>query len=483
MQNKKEISIYIALLPIIFLLLIISYAVIIAKLPVHFPVFAAAMFTALVARFLLGCSWKELEAGISETLKMVVIPIMILLVIGMSIGAWILSGVVPTMIYYGLKMIAPNIFLPVALISSSLISISTGSSWTTMSTIGIALIGMGEGLGIPREIIVGAVLSGAYFGDKMSPLSDTTNLAPLMAGADLFDHIRHMLYTTIPSYIIALVGFIILGRKYSNMIIDNIGVDLMLVTLKENFIITPWLILIPILTIGLVIKKIPSLPGLFLGVIFGGIAAIIIQNKSLIDVMRVLQFGYKSDTGIKTIDSLLTRGGMSSMLMTISLIISALAFAGVMEKSGMLDKLAGTISRVANTKNKIVVASVITPILTNLCAGGQYMSIVITGRMFRKSYENLNLASKNLSRALEDGGTITSPLVPWTVCGAFVASTFGVPTYVYAPFCFFNIVCPIISILYGAFGITIEPISKLTEIIVESENKSQDIIFKEQKID
>ncbi|MCQ9627759.1 Na+/H+ antiporter NhaC [Cetobacterium somerae] len=469
MNNKKDIPLYIALLPIAFLLMIISYTVIIAKLPVHFPVFASAMFAALVAKVLLKCNWKDLESGISDTLKMVVIPIMILLVIGMSIGTWILSGVVPTMIYYGLKMITPDIFLPVALISSSLISISTGSSWTTMSTIGIALIGMGEGLGIPREIIVGAVLSGAYFGDKMSPLSDTTNLAPLMAGAKLFDHIKHMLYTTVPAYILALIGFIILGNKYSNAIVDDIGVDLMLTTLNQNFTITPWLILIPILTIGLVMKKVPALPGLFSGALLGGIAAMLIQKKALIDVMRVLQFGYKSDTGVKAIDSLLTRGGMASMLMTISLIISALAFAGIMEKSGMLDKLAATISKVANTKNKIVVASVITPILTNLCAGGQYMSIVITGRMFRKNYEELNLAPKNLSRALEDGGTITSPLVPWTVCGAFVASTFGVPTYVYAPFCLFNLICPVISIFYGIFGITIEENSNLIESVFENE--------------
>ena len=469
MNNRKDIPLYIALLPIAFLLMIISYAVIIANLPVHFPVFASAMFAALVAKVLLKCNWKDLESGISDTLKMVVIPIMILLVIGMSIGTWILSGVVPTMIYYGLKMITPDIFLPVALISSSLISISTGSSWTTMSTIGIALIGMGEGLGIPREIIVGAVLSGAYFGDKMSPLSDTTNLAPLMAGAKLFDHIKHMLYTTVPAYILALIGFIILGNKYSNAIVDDIGVDLMLTTLNQNFTITPWLILIPILTIGLVMKKVPALPGLFLGALLGGIAAMLIQKKALIDVMRVLQFGYKSDTGVKAIDSLLTRGGMASMLMTISLIISALAFAGIMEKSGMLDKLAATISKVANTKNKIVVASVITPILTNLCAGGQYMSIVITGRMFRKNYEELNLAPKNLSRALEDGGTITSPLVPWTVCGAFVASTFGVPTYVYAPFCLFNLICPVISIFYGIFGITIEENSNLIESVFENE--------------
>lgn len=469
MNNKKDIPLYIALLPIAFLLMIISYTVIIAKLPVHFPVFASAMFAALVAKVLLKCNWKDLESGISDTLKMVVIPIMILLVIGMSIGTWILSGVVPTMIYYGLKMITPDIFLPVALISSSLISISTGSSWTTMSTIGIALIGMGEGLGIPREIIVGAVLSGAYFGDKMSPLSDTTNLAPLMAGAKLFDHIKHMLYTTVPAYILALIGFIILGNKYSNAIVDDIGVDLMLTTLNQNFTITPWLILIPILTIGLVMKKVPALPGLFSGALLGGIAAMLIQKKALIDVMRVLQFGYKSDTGVKAIDSLLTCGGMASMLMTISLIISALAFAGIMEKSGMLDKLAATISKVANTKNKIVVASVITPILTNLCAGGQYMSIVITGRMFRKNYEELNLAPKNLSRALEDGGTITSPLVPWTVCGAFVASTFGVPTYVYAPFCLFNLICPVISIFYGIFGITIEENSNLIESVFENE--------------
>lgn len=456
MKSKNEIPLSIALLPIGFLLIVIFYAVIIAKLPVHFPVFASAMFAALVSKVLLKCNWKDLEIGISETLKIVIIPILILLVIGMSIGTWILSGVVPTMIYYGLKMITPNIFLPVALISCSLISISTGSSWTTMSTIGIALMGMGEGLGMPKEVIVGAVLSGAYFGDKMSPLSDTTNLAPLMAGAKLFDHIKHMLYTTVPAYLFTLIGFVILGNKYSAITVNDIGINSMLNTLNENFNITPWLILIPILTIGLVIKKVPALPGLFLGALLGGGASILVQNRSLIDVMRVFQFGYNSNTGIKTIDNLLTRGGMSSMLMTISLIISALTFAGIMEKSGMLEKLAFEISKIANTKNKLVVASVITPFLTNLCAGGQYMSIVITGRMFRKNYEDFNLAPKNLSRALEDGGTITSPLVPWTVCGAFVATTFGVPTYMYAPFCFFNLICPIISIFYGIFGITIE---------------------------
>lgn len=460
-MKKRQVSLSCALLPIIFLVIILFYSVQIAKLEVHIPIFISAMFAGFIALVCGYSTWDELEDGVVETIKMSMRAILILMIIGMVIGSWILSGIVPSMIYYGLKIINPLVFLPVTVIICSVVSLATGSSWSTASTVGIALVGIGEGLGLPRPVIAGAIISGAYFGDKLSPMSDTTTLAPAMAGATLFDHIKHMLYSTIPSYIFTLIGFIILGIKYSSTgEVDTVQVNEILNALSNSFNINPLLLLIPIFVIGMVVMKVPAIPGLFIGALIGGGAGILFQGASLKTALYSLHYGFNGNTGNPMVDELLNRGGLNSMMWTVSIILCAMTFGGIMEKSGMLSRIAQEILKFTNTTGKLILATLLTPIFINSVAGDQYLSIVIPGRMFKESYEKRGLAPKNLSRALEDSGTMTSPLIPWNTCGAFMMGALGVGPWVYVPYCLFNLISPVISAFYGFTGITIEKIKK-----------------------
>ena len=460
-MKKKQVTLFYALLPVIFLVVTLYYSVQVAKLDVHIPIFISAIFAAFVAK-VSGCAtWNELEDGVVDTIKMSMRAILILMIIGMVIGSWILSGVVPTMIYYGLKIIHPTIFLPVTVVICSIVSIATGSSWSTASTVGIALVGIGEGLGLPRPIIAGAIISGAYFGDKLSPMSDTTTLAPAMAGSNLFEHIKQMLYTTVPAYTITLISFVILGlKKTSGGEVDTAQKNEILDTLAKAYNINPLLIIIPVFVIGMVIMKVPAIPGLFIGSLIGAITAVFAQGASLKEALYSLHYGYVGNTGMPMVDELLTRGGLNSMMWTVSLILCAMTFGGIMEKSGMLGRIAQEILKFANTDGKLILATILTPIFVNNVAGDQYLSIVIPGRMFKESYEERGLAAKNLSRALEDSGTMSSPLVPWNTCGAFMMSALGVGPWVYVPYCFFNLISPILSVIYGFTGFTIEKIKK-----------------------
>lgn len=460
MSTKKKISLGVSLIPVVFLIGSLYYAVQVAEIDVHIPIFLSGMFAAVVAKIAGGVKWEELEEGVVETIKMSMGAIIILLIIGMIIGTWILSGIVPAMIYYGLKIINPNIFLFVTLVICSIVSIATGSSWTTASTVGVALIGIGEGFGIDRNIIAGAIISGAYFGDKMSPLSDTTNLSPAMAGATLFDHIKHMLYTTMPAYLISAILFLILGFKGGAATVNADSVNQILDAISKNFVISPLLLVIPVIVIGIVVMKVPAIPGLFLGSILGGIGAMMFQGKTVSEVFKALHYGYEAESGLEMVDKLLNRGGMDSMLWTVSLILCAMVFGGIMEKSGMLETLAQAVLKYATSTGRLILATLLTPIFINTVAGDQYLSIVITGRMFKNVYADRGLAPKNLSRCLEDSGTLTSPLIPWNTCGATMMGALGLQPWAYVPYCFLNILCPIISSIYGFTGYSIAKLEK-----------------------
>ncbi|MGL5054883.1 MAG: Na+/H+ antiporter NhaC [Fusobacteriaceae bacterium] len=469
-MKHKKISLGASSLPVLFLMGSLFYAVQIAKIDVHLPIFISGMVAAIVAKVAGEVAWKDLEEGVVETIKMSMSAILILLIIGMVIGTWILSGVVPTMIYYGLKLINPSAFLPLSLIVCSIVSLSLGSSWTTASTIGVALIGIGEGFGIDRNIIAGAIISGAYFGDKMSPLSDTTNLAPAMAGATLFDHIRHMIYTTLPAFIISLGIFTFMGMNGKAVTSNQETIDKILSVMSSNFVISPWLLMIPVLLIIVIIMKTPAIPGLFIGAAFGGVAAILVQGKNFAEVLGALHYGYEGNSGFEMVDKLLNRGGMNSMMWTVSLILCAMVFGGIMEKSGMLEVLANSVLKYATTTGKLIMTTVLTPIFINVVAGDQYLSIVIPGRMYKKEFEKRGLAPKNLSRCLEDSGTMTSSLIPWNTCGATMIGALGLQPWAYVPYCFLNLLCPLISILYGFLGFSIEKI-KPEKTEVEEEIK------------
>jgi NhaC family Na+:H+ antiporter len=360
------------------------------------------------------------------------------------------------MVYYGLQVLSPGIFLVATLIICSIVSLGTGSSWSTAGTVGVALIGVGAALQIPLPVVAGAVVSGAYFGDKMSPLSDTTNLAPAVAGTDVFTHIRHMVYTTGPGYLFALVMFGILGMKYADGSLEASDIDLMLATMRDNFSIHPVLLLPPVLVIVMVVLRIPPLPALLGGTVIGGIFAAAMQGSTPADVIGAAYSGYVSETGVPMVDDLLTRGGLMSMMSTVALIMCALSFGGIMERTGMLEAIAAALLKVVRGTGSLVATTVLSAIGMNAVASDQYMAIVIPGRMYKNAFDRQRLHPKNLSRALEDSATLTSPLIPWNTCGAFMWATLGVNPLLYLPYAFLNLANPVVSIFYGITGITME---------------------------
>jgi NhaC family Na+:H+ antiporter len=456
-KTKREATLWEALIPIVITIGLLMYAV----LPVfevgqdvHIPLILGALIAAIVAVTRLGYTWKEVENGIVSTISDTMQAILILAIIGMIIGTWILGGIVPTLIYYGLQILSPGFFLIAACLLCSIVSLATGSSWTTAGTVGIALMGVAAGLGVNPGAAAGAIISGAYFGDKMSPLSDTTNLAPAMAGADLFDHVRHMVYTTGVSLAIALIGFGILGAGYAGKELDTSAINEILTLMSENFNINPLLLVVPIIVIVMVARKVPAIPGLFIGTLLGGLAAMIFQGADFAGVMDAMQNGVVSETGNEMLDSLLSGGGYQSMMWTISLILAALTFGGILEKTGMLETIGKTVLGYAKSTGALVTATIFTSIFTNALAGDQYLALVLPGKMYKDEFHKRGLAPRNLSRCLEDAGTLTSPLIPWNTCGAAMSTYLGVPTIEYLPYCFLNLVNPVVSIIFGFTGIT-----------------------------
>ncbi|MBO6622814.1 MAG: Na+/H+ antiporter NhaC [Balneola sp.] len=415
----------------------------------------------------LGIKWAEIRQGIVDSISSAMSSMIILLLIGSLAGTWLLSGIIPAMIYYGLQILNPAIFLVAACIVCAIVSVATGSSWTTSATVGIALVAIGTVLKIPDGMVAGAIISGAYFGDKMSPLSDTTNLAPAMAGTDLFTHIRYMAYTTIPSISIALVIFLILGFiKGGNIEIEETQV--ILDAISGKFEINFWLFLVPIIMVVLISKKMPAIPAISVGALLGAVFALIFQPNL---VQEVAQFGEgtweKGFVGIMTsmygdisfttnneiVDGLLSSGGMYGMLGTVWLILSAMIFGGVMERSGMLKRIAEGVISGINSAGALIATTAGTCVFFNITASDQYLAIVVPGRMYADVYKEKGLAPENLSRTLEDSGTVTSALIPWNTCGAYHAKVLGVDTFTYLPFAFFNLISPFMTVIYGVFKI------------------------------
>ena len=465
-KEKRNATLGEAIICILFLVCTLFISLTKLNLSAHIPLVLGSIFASSIAIIRLGFTWKELEEGILDTINNTMQAILILLIVGMLIGTWIISGIVPSMIYWGLNILSPGIFLVATTVICSIVSISTGSSWTTAGTIGIALLGIGSALGIPKEVIAGAIISGAYFGDKMSPLSDTTNLAPAMAGSNLFDHIKHMLYSTVPAMAISLVIYAFLGMKYSGHAIDTSQISQIQNALASSYnTLSPLLLLVPVIVIVLVILKVPAIPGLIIGTILGGLVAIFFQGASLQNVLEVAQVGYTSHSGMLFVDELLTRGGLNSMLDTVSLMLCALTLGGILEKTGMLEALARFILRFAKGTFGLVAATIFTCIGTNIAVADQYLAIVIPGSMYKEAFKKQGLDPKNLSRTLEDSATITSPLIPWNTCGAYMSATLAVNSFAFLPFAFFNILCPIVSLTLAATGIGITKLDNTSEEI------------------
>jgi NhaC family Na+:H+ antiporter len=468
-EKTREINLAVSLIPIIFLICALFITIKIFNLQPHIPLILATAVAASIATYY-KFSWKEIQDGMLKGIHLAMGAILILMAIGTMTGTWMLGGIVPTLIYYGLKILSPGIFLIATLIICSIISLGTGSSWSTVATVGVALIAVGKGLGIPDYIVAGAIVSGSYFGDKMSPLSDTTNLAPAVAGTDVFTHIRHMVYTTGPSYIISLIIFGFIGFKYAGSNLESNNIEIILTTIKANFYIHPILLIAPLLVILMVVKRIPPLPALLAGTAIGGIFAIITQSSTLGKVFEVAQSGYVSNTNIKLVDDLLKGKGLFGMMETVALIICALSFGGIMEKTGMLSTIARALLKRVKRTGSLVATTIFSSLMMNVTASDQYMAIVVPGRMYKKAYEEKGLHPKNLSRCLEDCATLTSPLVPWNTCGAYMHQTLMVHPFAYLPYAFLNLLNPLISIFYGYTGLTME---KMGDSKKESETKTK----------
>jgi NhaC family Na+:H+ antiporter len=414
----------------------------------------------LFVAWLQGYKWAELDEAISSAVSVTVGAMLILLTVGALIGSWILSGTVPTMIYYGLSLINPDIFYVTVCLVCAATSISIGSSWSTVGTIGLGLMGVSASMGMSPEITAGAIISGAYFGDKMSPLSDTTNLAPAVAGTNLFTHIKHMTWTTVPAFIIALIAYVFLGLGKSSSV-DFTALDQQLTLLDATFDVSPILLLPMLLVFVLAFMRVPAFPALLISTLTGCVFAVIFQYENVVNsggvkvVWSVLASGYEAASPDESLNELLSAGGMASMLKTIWLIISAMTFGAVMEKLGLLEVIVKGIIGSVKRQGSLILSVAGTCIGTNIVASDQYMSVVMPGRMFRTEFKKQNLAPQNLSRILEDSGTVTSALVPWNTCGAFLSGVLGVYTLSYFPYCFFNLLCPLFTVAYGYANFTI----------------------------
>lgn len=471
--NIKQPTLIDALIPIVVLVIMMFSAVLLFGADSSYGpnqiALLIGMFLAAGIGLKNGHTWKDIEKGMVKGISMSLGACLILLAVGSLIGTWMLAGTVPTLIYYGLSLLSPSFFYAATCLICAVVAMSIGSSWTTAATVGVALIGVATGMELSLAITAGAIISGAYFGDKLSPLSETTNLAPAVAGTDLFEHIKYMLWTTVPSFCIAMVLFVILGLQ-ENAANSAAQIEQMQQLLSQEFNIA-WYTLVPLFVLlFLAINKMPAFPAVAIGAILGGIWALLFQADlvlsmldtehedsitSLMVVWTALFDGVSFSTADENLNQLLSRGGMSSMLNTIWLIICAMSFGAVLEKVGLLTAIVSTCLKGATSAGDMVSRTILTCIGTNLVTADQYISIVMPGRMYKEEYKKRNLHQLNLSRSLEDGGTITSPLIPWNTCGAYMHGVLGVHPFEYIFYAFFNLINPILAIIYAYMGIKI----------------------------
>jgi len=473
-MSKKQISLFQAFIPILVLIPLLAINVYVFGDNSLGGANQFALLTSAAVAVVIGLSLKipynEIFEKVASSISSTTSAILILLMIGSLSGTWLISGIIPTLIVYGLNILSPAIFLVATTIICAIVSVASGSSWSTIATIGIALLGVGSALGFSEAMTAGAIISGAYFGDKMSPLSDTTNLAAAMAKTDLFTHIKYMSLTTIPSFGLNILIFLGIGIFYETSTSD-IEIGGLITTVESTFNTTPLLFLVPALVVFLIIKKVKPLPVLFIGSVLGGIFAIIFQPQiieqltpnaktyfeaSYIALINALTNDVSIETGNPAITDLLSSGGMKGMLNTVWLILCAMTFGGVLEAIGSLKRISAMLLQGIHNNGGLVGRTVVSCLFVNVTASDQYLAIVVPGKMFEEAYTDQNLAPENLSRTLEDSGTVTSVLIPWNTCGAAQSSVLGVATLAYLPFCFFNYISPAMTILFAYMDIKIK---------------------------
>lgn len=473
-ENKQKPALFDALFPIVILLFLLFLAVYFfgddsSSGPNQIALMLCAGIACLIG-LKNGYKRDEIEIGITKGISLTLGAILILLAVGSLIGTWLLAGTVPTMIYFGLQILEPQYFYVSCCVVCALVALCIGSSWTVAATIGVALMGVSSGIDASGPMTAGAIISGAYFGDKLSPLSDTTNLASAIAGTELFVHIKNMMWSTVPCFAITLIIFFCFGINSTDQV-PNSQIEQLLVSLENEFFIA-WYLLLPLfITLFLAVKKMPAFPAIGIGAIAGAVWAVLFQQELILSyandglstleantmvVWQVMFSGVALDTGNKAIDNLLSGGGMGSMLNTIWLIISAMTFGSIMEKVGLLRRVVESLMSVTNSVASLISTTIVTAFGTNCIAADQYIAIVMPGRMFKEEYKRRQLAPENLSRALEDGGTVTAPLIPWNTCGAYMQSVLLINPLEYAVFCFFNWLSPIIGIAFAITGFKVK---------------------------
>lgn len=468
MKTKKQARkphLWEALLSFGFLIIIMGVSISYYEADPHIPMLIGTLFAALIA-LKIGFSWNEIEKSMFDGIYQALQAVIILAIIGVLIGIWLLSGVVPSMIYFGLGILKPSIFLFATVIICSITSLATGTSWGTAGTIGIALMGIAKGLSIPAPIAAGAIICGAYFGDKMSPLSDTTNLAPAVSGTDVFTHVKNMIPSTLVSYGITLAIFLFLGFKFNSSATDVSAINAIRDGISASFNVSPLLLIPPLAVIVAIALKVPAIPGITIGIILGGLFGFMFQGNDLGSILSASYYGFVSETGIVAIDELLTAGGLTGMMSSISLTIIAMMFGGIMEKTGQLEVIVHAIIKRIKSAGGLVTATIATCIFSNATMPEQYISIVIPGRMYAQSYRDKGLHPKVLSNALEGAGTLTSALIPWNTCGVFLSGILGVATMDYFKYAFFNYLTPIVVIIFAFIKFNLPKIEDDPETVV-----------------
>jgi NhaC family Na+:H+ antiporter len=454
-MSKREPTTLEAFLPFLVMAALLGVGYGVFRLRIEVLLITAAAVAGLVA-LRLGYSWAELQAGIIEGIAKALPAVLILVSVGALISTWIAAGTIPLLVKLGLHTISPRFFLVTACVLCSLVSLFTGTSWGTVGTMGIALMGVAAGLGVPAGAAAGAVVAGAYFGDKLSPFSDTTNLAPVAAQSNLFDHIRHMLWTTVPAWTLGLLVYLVAGLR-SGSAASPERVAAILDTLGNAFVLSPWALLPLPIVLYFALRQRPTVPGILLASAVAGTIAIIVQGESLTTVAEAMVTGYVADTGDPAVDNLLSRGGMGPMMEVTLIVFTAFSFAGIASRAGLLDVALRQLLRATRTTGHLVAATVGSTIFTALITGSSYLTILLPGELFAPAYRLRNLAAKNLSRTLEDSGTVVVPLIPWSAAGVFMAATLEVPTLSYLPWAILNYTGFLFAIAYGFTGFAIAP--------------------------
>jgi NhaC family Na+:H+ antiporter len=457
-QTKEHTTpgLILALVPLITMAVLLGIGYGLLRIGAEVLLVASAFVSGLIGRYL-GFTWKEMESGIIESVRQAMPAMLIVICVGLLIGSWITSGTIPMLIYYGLEVISPAYFLVTASLVCSIVSLFTGTSWGTVGTIGIAFIGIAKGLGMPLAPAAGAIITGAYFGDKISPFSDTTNLAPIAARSNLFDHIRHLLWTTLPAWLIGLVIYLIIGLQYGDQVLPSDQMNTVTATLEANFRFNILLLLPPVIVLVFALKKWPTIPGMIIASLAAIVLAAIFQKAEIRDMINSLTIGYQGTTGVVQVDTLLNRGGMMSMMDVTLIAFCAFAFAGIMQKTGMLEVILNNLMRFVRNTGMLILSTSLSSVVVAFITGSSFLSIIIPGELFSPAFRERNLAAKNLSRTTEDSGTVIVPLVPWSMAGVFMAGTLGVPTLSYLPWAFMCYLGIVFAWIYGFTGVGIAP--------------------------